>query len=228
MIVFENVYKEYKNATVALNNVNFTIPKGDFVFLVGKSGAGKSTLLKLLIREENTTKGSIYIDEMDITKIPTSRIPRLRRNISMVFQDFRLLPKKTVFENVAYTLEVVGAKRSDIKRKVERSLELVSLTGKEKSYPFQLSGGESQRVAIARAIVNDAPILLCDEPTGNLDISTAWEIMSVLENINKHGRTVVVATHAIDIVNSMKKHVIAIEDGKLVSNLESGGYFGKA
>lgn len=225
MIKFENVFKEYNNGVLALSNIDLEIPKGDFVFLVGPSGAGKSTMIKLMIREEKVTRGKIFIDKRDITKFSKSMIPQLRRNISVVFQDFRLLEKKTVFENVAYALEIQGAGRSTIKREVERALDLVNLKDRAKAHPTELSGGESQRVSIARAIVNRAPILVCDEPTGNLDETTAWEIMNALQNINDNDTTVIMATHAVSIVNRMQRHVVTLEKGQIVSDVEKGGYY---
>lgn len=225
MIEFENVFKEYSNGILALSNINFKILDGDFVFLVGSSGAGKSTMLKLLMREETVTRGKILIEGTDITKITKRKIPELRRNISVVFQDHRLLDKKTVFENVAYALEILGESKKDIKLSVEEALEIVSLTDKKNCYPSELSGGESQRVSIARAIVNKAPILLCDEPTGNLDQETAWDIMKALIKINERGTTIVMATHAVDIVNKMQRHVITLNKGQIVKDIESGGYY---
>ena len=225
MIKFDNVCKEYDNGTRALSNINLQIPKGDFVFFVGPSGAGKSTLIKLLIREEKVSRGRNLIDDIYISKISEYQVPRLRRNISVVFQDFRLLPKKTVFENVAYALEIIGASRREINRNVGRALDLVSLSDKKKAHLDELSGGESQRVAIARAIVNNAPILVCDEPTGNLDENTAWDIMKALANINDQGTTVIMASHAVNIVNEMKKHVVTLKDGNIVGNIEKGGYY---
>ena len=225
MIEFENVFKEYSNGILALSNINFKIPDGDFVFLVGSSGAGKSTMIKLLIREETVTRGKILIDDVDITKIAKRKIPKLRRNISVVFQDHRLLDKKTVFENIAYALEIQGASKAEIKEAVEETLDIVSLTDKRNCYPRELSGGEQQRVSIARAIVNKAPILLCDEPTGNLDQETAWEIMKALIKINERGTTIIMATHAVDIVNKMQKHVITLSKGQIVKNIEKGGYY---
>lgn len=219
MILFENVYKEYANGVMALYNLNLEIPAGDFVYLMGASGAGKSTLLKLLIREEKPTRGRILLDGEDITKIRKSRVPDLRRNVSFVFQDFRLLKRKTVFENVAYTLECQGASRAEINNGVGEALELVNLTGKEKDYPENLSGGENQRVAIARAIANDAPILLCDEPTGNLDSETAETIMQALVNINLSGKTIIMATHATDIVEKIKQRVVTLSDGHVSSDV---------
>lgn len=225
MIVFENVFKEYPNGSLALQNINLSIPKGDFVFLVGSSGAGKSTMIKLLIRELKVTRGKILIDGRDITNIRSAKVPELRRGISVVFQDFRLIPNKTVFENVAYALEIRGYSKTSIKKKVEKALDLVGLSGKENSKPDELSGGESQRVSIARAIVNDAPILVCDEPTGNLDIDTAMDIMNALEKINREGTTVIMATHAQQIVDEMKKRVITLKDGRIISDITEGGYY---
>ncbi|KXO14753.1 ATP-binding cassette domain-containing protein [Peptoniphilus sp. GNH] len=219
MIIFENVYKEYKNGVMALYNLNLEVPSGDFVYLMGASGAGKSTLLKLLIREEKPTRGRILLDGVDITKLPKSKIHRLRRNISFVFQDFRLLKRKTVFENVAYTLETQGASKSEILKGVGNALELVDLVGKEREYPENLSGGENQRVSIARAIANDAPVLLCDEPTGNLDSDTAAGIMDALVNINKSGKTIIMATHAKDIVDTIKQRVVILTDGHVSSDV---------
>ncbi len=225
MIVFENVFKEYPNGSLALQNINLNIPEGDFVFLVGSSGAGKSTMIKLLIRELQVTRGKILIDGKDITKLRKSKIPELRRGISVVFQDFRLIPNKTVYENVAYALEIRGYSKRDIKEKVLKAVDLVGLAGKEHSKPDELSGGESQRVSIARAIVNEAPILVCDEPTGNLDNETAFEIMHTLENINKQGTTIIMATHAQQIVDSMQKRVITLNEGRVISDIECGGYY---
>ncbi|MBL7574794.1 cell division ATP-binding protein FtsE [Peptoniphilus asaccharolyticus] len=225
MIEFKNVFKEYGNGVMALSNLNMVVPRGDFVFLVGPSGAGKSTLVKLLIREEKVTRGNILIKGTDITKLKKSRVPKLRRDISVVFQDFRLLAKKNVFENVAYPLEVQGESKKNIKIAVEHALELVNLEDKIKSYPYELSGGQSQRVSIARAIVNKAPTLVCDEPTGNLDHETAWEVMNTLEKINNQGTTIIMATHAVEIVNSMKKRVITLKDGQVVADVENGGYY---
>ncbi len=204
---------------MALYNLNLEVPSGDFVYLMGASGAGKSTLLKLLIREEKPTRGRILLDGVDITKLSKSKIHRLRRNISFVFQDFRLLKRKTVFENVAYTLETQGASKSEILKGVGNALELVDLVGKEREYPENLSGGENQRVSIARAIANDAPVLLCDEPTGNLDSDTAAGIMDALVNINKSGKTIIMATHAKDIVDTIKQRVVILTDGHVSSDV---------
>ncbi len=225
MITFENVFKEYPNGSLALQSLNLQIEDGEFVFLVGSSGAGKSTLLKLLIREEEATRGKIIINGTDITSLRKSKIPKLRRLISVVFQDFRLISQKTVAENIAYALEIQGMSKDFIRENVKRAVALVGLEGKENSYPDQLSGGESQRVSIARAIVNKAPILVCDEPTGNLDLETAMGIMEALEKINKEGTTVIMATHATQIVDKMKKRVITLNDGKISSDVKEGGYY---
>lgn len=225
MIKFENVFKEYSNGVMALSNINLEIPKGDFVFLVGSSGAGKSSMIKLLIREEKVTRGKILVHDEDITKIPNYMIPKLRRNISVVFQDFRLLPRKTVYENVAYALEILGESKKTIDKEVTEALDLVNLRDKTKCYPDEISGGESQRVSIARAIVNKAPHIVCDEPTGNLDEHTALDIMQALKNINDEGTTVIMATHAASIVDKFKKRVVALKDGSIVSDIREGGYY---
>lgn len=224
MIKFMNVSKEYGNGVNALSNIKLDIAKGEFVFLIGSSGAGKSTLIKLLLKEEEPTDGKIILNDKDITKVKNRRIPFIRRNIGVVFQDFRLLPNKTVYENVAFAMEIVGSHPKEIRRTVPMVLSMVDLSRKASSFPDQLSGGEHQRVAIARAIVNNPPVLIADEPTGNLDPETAWEIMKVLSDINGRGTTVLMATHARDIVNRMKKRVIEIEKGKLVRDEEKGGY----
>lgn len=224
MIHFINVSKIYDNGVKALDSVNIDIKKGEFVFLVGPSGAGKSTLVKLLLKEIEPTEGQIILNNMDITKVKNRRIPYIRRSIGVVFQDFRLLPNKTVYENVSFAMEIVGASSREIRRRVPMILSMVDLSSKAYSYPDQLSGGEHQRVAIARAIVNSPPVLLADEPTGNLDPDTAWEIMKILKEVNRRGTTVLMATHAKDIVNSMKRRVIAIEEGRVVRDEEKGVY----
>lgn len=218
------MYKEYKNGVKALNGVSLSIDKGEFVFLVGPSGAGKSTLIKLLLKEENSTSGTILLNNMDITSVKNRKIPYIRRNIGVVFQDFRLLPNKTVYENIAFAMEIVGAHPKEIRRNVPMVLSMVDLSNKAHCYPDELSGGEHQRVAISRAIVNNPPVLIADEPTGNLDPDTAWEIMKVLRDINRRGTTVLMATHAKDIVDVMKRRVIAIESGKIVRDEEKGVY----
>jgi len=224
LIQFVNVSKEYKNGVKALSNVNLSIEKGEFVFLVGPSGAGKSTIIKLILKEEDPTEGKIYLNDMDITKVKNRKIPYIRRKVGVVFQDFRLLQNKTVYENVAFAMEIIGAHPKEIRRNVPMVLSMVDLSRKAYCYPDELSGGEHQRVAIARAIVNSPPILIADEPTGNLDPETAWEIMNVLRDINRRGTTVLMATHAKDIVDIMKKRVIAIESGKIVRDEEKGVY----
>lgn len=224
MIKFDGVSKEYKNGVKALSNINLHIGKGEFVYLVGSSGAGKSTLIKLLLKEEEPTSGRIYLKDNEITKVKNRRIPYIRRDIGVVFQDFRLLPNKTVYENVAFAMEILGTHPKDIRRRVPMILSMVDLSRKASSYPEQLSGGEQQRVSIARAIINNPPVLIADEPTGNLDPETAWEIMKALMDINARGTTILMATHAREIVNSMRKRVLALEDGRLVRDEERGGY----
>ena len=224
MIRFENVSKEYKNGVKALSNIDLSIKKGEFVFIVGPSGAGKSTLVKLILKEENPTEGKICLNGMDITKVKNRKVPYIRRNVGVVFQDFRLLPNKTVYENVAFAMEIVGAHPKEIRRNVPMVLSMVDLSRKAHCYPDELSGGEHQRVSISRAIVNNPPILIADEPTGNLDPETAWEIMKVMRDINRRGTTVLMATHAKDIVDIMKKRVIAIESGRIVRDEEKGVY----
>jgi len=224
LIKLINVSKEYNNGVNALSKINLNISKGEFVFIVGSSGAGKSTLIKLLLKEEEPTEGKIYLNDMDITKVRNRRIPYIRRSIGVVFQDFRLLHNKTVYENVAFAMEILGTHPKEIRRRVPMILSMVDLSRKASCFPDQLSGGEHQRVAIARAIVNNPPVLIADEPTGNLDPDTAGEIMKVLTDINARGTTVLMATHAKDIVDSMKKRVIAIERGLVVRDEEKGGY----
>lgn len=225
MIKFINVSKVYEdNGAKALSNVNMFIGKGEFVFLVGPSGAGKSTIIKLLLKEIDPTSGTIILNDIDITKVKNRKVPYIRRNIGVVFQDFRLLPNKTVYENIAFAMEIIGSHPKEIRRRVPMVLSMVDLSGKAYCYPDQLSGGEHQRVAIARAIVNNPPVLIADEPTGNLDPDTAWEIMKIIKDINRRGTTVLMATHAKDIVNSMKRRVIAIEGGRVVRDEEKGVY----
>ena len=225
MLKFENVSKIYENGTVALDDFSVEIQKGEFVFLVGHSGAGKSTITKLLTREETPTSGHIYWDNEDITAIAEKEVPYLRRKIGMVFQDFRLLPNKTIYENVAFAMEIMGSSTREIRRAIPNLLSMVNVTRKARTYPRQLSGGEQQRVALARALANNPPLIIADEPTGNLDPKNAMEIMQLLEQINLHGTTVIVATHAKEIVNSMKKRVIAISNGKLIRDEERGEYY---
>jgi cell division transport system ATP-binding protein len=215
MIKFTNVTKHYKT-NVGLDNVSIEVNKGDFIFLVGPSGAGKSTFIKLILKEIDADSGSINVDGKEVTRLSNRMVPKLRRNIGIVFQDFRLLPKKTVFENVAFAMEIVHARPRTIRRQVPQALSLVGISDKARKYPDELSAGEQQRVAIARAIVNNPTVLIADEPTGNLDPETAWEIMRLLEQINVRGTTVVMVTHAKDIVDKMGKRVIAIDRGKIV------------
>ncbi|KGG80245.1 cell division ATP-binding protein FtsE [Caloranaerobacter azorensis] len=224
MIDFINVSKVYGNGVKALSNINIHIDKGEFVFIVGSSGAGKSTLIKLLLKEEDPTDGKIYLNDMDITKVKNRRIPYIRRNIGVVFQDFRLLKNKTVYENVAFAMEIIGSSSKEIRRQVPMMLSMVGLSNKAHSYPDQLSGGEQQRVSIARALVNRPTVLIADEPTGNLDPDTAWEIMRLLKEINRRGTTVLMATHARDIVNAMRRRVIALEKGRVVRDELKGVY----
>ena len=226
MIEFRNVNKTYDTGTVAVNNVNFKIDKGEFTFLVGSSGSGKSTLIKMILKEEEPTSGNIIINGKDTTFLKPKRVPYLRRSMGVVFQDFRLLPDKTVYDNVAFAMRIVKATPRHIRRQVPMVLSLVGLSNKSKVYPNELSGGEQQRVALARALVNNPSMLIADEPTGNLDPDTAWEIMNLLNDINLRGTTVVVATHAKDIVDKMNKRVIRIDQGNIVRD-EKGGYDGE-
>ena len=224
MIEFKNVSKKYSTGTEAVKNASFKIEKGEFAFLVGTSGSGKSTLIKLILKEEEPTSGNIIINGKDTTFLKKSKVPYLRRSMGVVFQDFRLLPDKTVYENVAFAMYIVKATPRHIRRQVPMVLSLVGLSGKAKMYPNELSGGEQQRVALARALVNNPSMLIADEPTGNLDPDTAWDIMNLLNEINMRGTTVVVATHAKDIVDQMKKRVIHINKGVIVKDDEKGGY----
>ena len=224
MIEYENVTKYYKT-NVGLEDVSVRIENGDFVFLVGPSGAGKSTFIKLMLKELDADSGIIRFGDMEVGKLSNREVPMLRRGIGIVFQDFRLLPKKTAFENVAFAMEIVHCTRRSIKRQVPQVLSLVGIEDKGDKYPDELSAGEQQRVAIARAIVNNPAVLIADEPTGNLDPDTAWGIMRLLERINNRGTTVVMVTHAKDIVDRMKKRVIAIENGKIIrDDVGSYGY----
>ena len=224
MIEFRNVSKTYSTGTEAVHNANFKIEKGDFCFLVGASGWGKSTLIKLILKEEEPTEGNIIINGKDTTFLKPNRVPYLRRSMGVVFQDFRLLSDKTVYENVAFAMNIVKATPKHIRRQVPMVLSLVGLSGKAKVYPDELSGGEQQRVALARALVNNPSMIIADEPTGNLDPDTAWDIMNLLNEINLRGTTVVIATHAKDIVDSMKKRVIEIEKGIIIRDDKRGVY----
>lgn len=223
MIAFDNVTKSY-GTNIGIQDVSIKIDKGDFVFLVGPSGAGKSTFIKLILKEIDADKGSIKLNGMEITKISNREIPKLRRNTGIVFQDFRLLPKKTVFENVAFAMEIIHTSQRSVRRQVPQVLSLVGISSKASKYPHELSAGEQQRVAIARAIVNNPTVLIADEPTGNLDPDTAWEIMRLLEQINLRGTTILMVTHAKDIVDKMGKRVIAIDKGRIVRDDASGSY----
>ncbi|MBQ1274449.1 MAG: cell division ATP-binding protein FtsE [Cellulosilyticum sp.] len=224
MIELHGVTKVYSNGAVGLNNVSLRIEKGEFVFITGNSGSGKSTFLKMLYKEVEPDHGKIIINNKDITKMKKRQIPYLRRELGMVFQDFRLLPNKTVYENVAFAMEIVGASSKEIRRNVPVVLGLVGLSRKARCYPNELSGGEQQRTALARAIVNNNPILIADEPTGNLDPATSWEIMNCLQDINKRGVTVIMATHEREIVNALKKRVIEISSGQISKDVYEGGY----
>jgi cell division transport system ATP-binding protein len=224
MIEMQDVYKTYPNGVVALNGVNVRIKQGEFVYVVGPSGAGKSTLVKMMYREEKPTSGTIMVNGVNLAKLKDSRVPLLRRHIGVVFQDFKLLPKLTVYENVAFALEVIEESPKVIRKKVMEVLELVGLKNKVRSYPDELSGGEQQRVSIARSIVNSPKIVIADEPTGNLDPETSWGIMELFEKINNRGTTIVMATHNREIVNTIRRRVIAMENGKIVRDEAKGEY----
>jgi cell division transport system ATP-binding protein len=219
-----NVSKIYENGAVALDGVNVDIEKGEFVFIVGASGAGKSTFIKMLFREELPTSGILTVNGHDVVNMSHKEVPYLRRGLGVIFQDYRLLPDKTVFENVAFAMQVIEAPRRLMQRSVNAVLDVVGLREKYNCFPAQLSGGEQQRVAIARAIVNDPAIVIADEPTGNLDPDTSWDIMDIFKRINKAGTTIVMATHDRTIVDTMKRRVIAIEDGHIVRDELRGGY----
>lgn len=224
MVELKNVAKTYPNGTVALRDVNLKIEKSEFVFLVGPSGSGKSTLVKLMLREEETTEGEVYVNGYDVSSMTRQEVPYLRRSLGCVFQDFRLLPNKTVYENVAFAMIITEALPKEIRRQVPMALALVGLSRKANMYPNQLSGGEQQRVALARALVNNPSLLIADEPTGNLDPETSWEIMKLLSEVNHRGTTVIVATHEKSIVDEMKKRVVAISKGLIVRDQEKGQY----
>lgn len=224
MISFKNVTKVYAESDGGVTGINLEIEKGEFVFIVGPSGSGKSTMIGLIMKELNPDEGQIVINDIPTTKMRRSRIPYLRRNMGVVFQEYKLLANKTVYENVAFAMEVVEAPKRLMKRNIPAVLSLVGLQKKAKMYPDQLSGGEQQRVAIARAIVNNPPILIADEPTGGLDPDTADEIMTLLEEINRRGTTVVMATHAKNIVDKMQKRVVNLDNGRIVRDVKKGGY----
>ena len=224
MIVFEGVTKIYEPNVVALNDVSFVIDKGEFVFVVGASGSGKSTMIRLLLKELEPSIGRILVGGRDLTRLQRSKVPLLRRNVGCVFQDFKLLPNRTAAENVAYALKVQGESRGNIRRKVPEVLSLVGLSDKMGSLPDELSGGEQQRVSIARAVVNHPPLLICDEPTGNLDPDTSVGIMQLLHRINTAGTTILMVTHDREMVDKMRKRVIALGDGRIVRDERRGGY----
>ncbi len=224
IIVLEDVSKSYATGAPALNGVSLTIKRGEFVFIVGDSGSGKSTLIKLLLRELLPTSGDIYVNGQSLVDLKRRNVPKYRRNLGVVFQDFRLLKDRNVYENVAFAQRVIQVPTREIRKNVPSILSVVGLAGKYKAKPRQLSGGEQQRVAMARALINRPPILLCDEPTGNLDPKNSWEIMKLLEQINKKGTTVLVVTHNREIVNEMQKRVITMKKGVIVSDEEKGGY----
>ena len=223
-IILKDVTKTYPTGVTAVSGLDLTIKKGDFAFIIGASGSGKSTLIKMLYREEKPTSGQIVIGGVKVEKLKNRKVYKLRRKLGIVFQDFKLLPRLTVYENVAFALEMYGLPKSEVRKKTIKAIDLVGLKDKVKNYPHELSGGEQQRVSIARAIVNAPKLLICDEPTGNLDPDTSLEIMKVLEVINNLGTTVIVVTHDRDIVNKMKKRVILLDKGRLVKDYEKGTY----
>jgi cell division transport system ATP-binding protein len=224
MIELKDVYKTYPNGVLAVNGISIKIRQGEFVYVVGPSGAGKSTFIKMMYREEKPSKGAILINGMDLAKIKNSKVPVLRRGIGVVFQDYKLLPTLTVYENIAFALEVIEENPKTIKKRVMEVLDLVKLKHKARFLPTELSGGEQQRVSIARSIVNNPKVVIADEPTGNLDPDTTWEIMEIFKEINDRGTTIVMATHNKDIVNNLKRRVIAIEGGKVVRDQARGVY----
>ena len=224
MIEISKLTKTYEKSSKALKSISLTIVDGEFVFITGRSGSGKSTLMKILLKEVEPTSGRVVVNDMDLGRMPRRYVPKYRRTLGVVFQDFRLLKDRTVYENVAFAQRVIGAPSRTIRESVPRMLKLVGLSSKYKSYPHQLSGGEQQRVAIARALINDPAVLLADEPTGNLDPHNSMEIMRLLEEINRRGTTVVVVTHSREIVNAMHKRVITIDRGMIIGDEEEGGY----
>lgn len=224
VVELKSVSKTYPNGTVALRNINLKIEKGEFAFIVGPSGSGKSSLVKLLLKEEDATEGEVYVNGFDVISMTAKEVPYLRRSLGVVFQDFRLLPNKTVYENVAFAMLITEALPKEIRRQVPMALALVGLSRKANMFPNQLSGGEQQRVVLARALVNNPAILIADEPTGNLDPETSWEIMKLLSEVNHRGTTLLVATHEKSIVDEMKKRVISINKGLIVRDQEKGLY----
>ena len=226
MIEMKQVFKKYPGGSKALQGLNVSIAQGEFVYVVGPSGAGKSTFIKMLYAEERASAGKVLVNQVDVTKLSARKVPFLRRQLGVVFQDYKLLPKKSVYENVAYALEVIEKNQKFIKQRVTEVLKLVGLATKAKRFPHELSGGEQQRVAIARAIVNQPKIVIADEPTGNLDPTTTWEVMKVLEAINAQGTTVIMATHNREVVDGMRHRVVRIEKGRIVSDRAGGDYNG--
>ena len=224
LIKLINVKKTYKTGVTAIQDLNLKIEKGDFVFIIGSTGCGKSTLIKMMYREEKPTSGQIIVGGIDVGKLRNGKVYKIRRKIGVVFQDYKLLPKSTVYENVAFALEIFGLPKEEIHGKVVKALELVGLKDKIHSYPHQLSGGQQQRVAIARAIVNGPKLLICDEPTGNLDKETSMEVMNVLNEINKLGTTIIMVTHDIDVVKKMDKRVIELDAGRVLKDYKKGTY----
>jgi cell division transport system ATP-binding protein len=224
MIKMKDVYKQYPNGIMAANGFDIHIKQGEFVYVVGPSGAGKSTFIKMMYREERATRGEVTVNGIDLVKLKSKRVPYLRRNIGVVFQDFKLLPSMTVYENIAFALEVIEETPRNIQKRVMEVLDLVKLKHKARMFPDELSGGEQQRVSLARSIVNKPKVVIADEPTGNLDPETSWEIMNVFEEINTQGTTVVMATHNREIVNTIKHRVIAIENGRIVRDEQRGDY----
>ncbi|RCX18327.1 cell division ATP-binding protein FtsE [Anaerobacterium chartisolvens] len=224
VVEVKNVTKRYPNGTVALKNVSVKINKGEFAFIIGSSGSGKSTLIKMILKEENPTEGDVFINGYEVSAMRRKDIPVLRRSLGIVFQDFRLLPGKTVYENVAFAMQIVEALPKEIRRQVPMALALVGISRKANAYPGQLSGGEQQRVALARALVNNPSLLVADEPTGNLDPENSWEIMRLLNEINQRGTTVVIATHEKYIVDAMRKRVVVLDKGILVRDQQKGLY----
>ena len=224
MLVLHDVTKQYPNGKIALRDVDLVIPEGDFVFLVGPSGAGKSTLIKLLIRDEIATRGDVVLDGQDLARLSRRAVPKMRRKIGIIFQDFKLLPTKTVWENVAFAMDVTGSPRRAIRPAVDRVLAIVGLTAQAKQVPAQLSGGEQQRTAIARALVHDPRLIIADEPTGNLDPLISWEILQLLLRINELGVTVLMATHNAEVVTALRKRVVALEEGRIIRDEIGGAY----
>ncbi|WP_153125223.1 cell division ATP-binding protein FtsE [Peribacillus tepidiphilus] len=224
MIEMKDVFKTYPNGVSAVNGINVKIKQGEFVYVVGPSGAGKSTFIKMIYREEKPTRGDVIVNGVNLSKIRNSKVPLFRRNIGVVFQDFKLLPTLTAYENIAFAMEVIEEHPSEIKKRVMEVLDLVGLKHKARMLPTELSGGEQQRVSIARSIVNSPKVVIADEPTGNLDPDTSWEIMNIFEEINNRGTTIVMATHNKEIVDNLKHRVIAIENGKIIRDEQRGDY----